>query len=232
MKISACYTSFQYWSHNKAMDVFLRIRDSHLAKRFNEHRMRQFMLPFAFFWVVEVLFMVFRTYQTQVGAGDWDLTTGAKPLTPDKDSRFLFAMAKFGGYLAILLTFIVARTWQPKAYHLLCPMIVLNVNVYQYLYMPFSPKAPREFMLWSILLILRQCCYVTVFQMNGLFDIAFNFVTTVAVIIARTFVLLEEENIVWLTVPIVTAVLGMFTFQYMVSYEQKSLFLLERMSSR
>jgi hypothetical protein len=74
--------------------------------------------------------MAFRTFQTELGAGDWDLTTGAKPLTPDKDSRMITAIIAFGGYVVILITFFLARKAFPSLFNLICTMIIANMCLY------------------------------------------------------------------------------------------------------
>jgi hypothetical protein len=74
--------------------------------------------------------MVFRTIQTQNGAGDWDLTTGAKELTPNKDERLIYALIAFFGYALTIFTFLLAKFKYPKLYNLISTMMVLNMAIY------------------------------------------------------------------------------------------------------
>lgn len=59
----------------KHFDSLLRIKDPKLNQKFREHRISQFDLPFALYIFLEAVFMFYRSYQTEVGAGDWDMNT-------------------------------------------------------------------------------------------------------------------------------------------------------------
>jgi hypothetical protein len=96
--------------------------------------------------------------------------------------------------------------------------------------MPFSPKAPREFIFWSIMLLFRSSVILCVFQLNGLVDILYAYLANTVVIVIRSVDLKEDDNLTWLAAPIVTAMIGLLLFNYLVAQEQRSLFLLERVS--
>jgi len=55
--------------------------------------------------------------------------------------------------------------------------------------------------------------------MNGAYDLIFGFITTIAVILVRVTTLTKPENIVWLIAPVVTAVVGLCMFSYMLAKE-------------
>ena len=67
------------------LNNWLQITDKSLSDKFIARRIQMFPKLFTAYVAMECVFKAFRTVQTQMGAGDWDLTTGAKPLTPDKD---------------------------------------------------------------------------------------------------------------------------------------------------
>ena len=79
---------------------------------------------------MEITFTCYRTYQTQIGAGDWDLTTGAKPLTPDKDDRLIFALVSIVGYISIIAIYLLAKTKFQALYNVICGMLVANLLLY------------------------------------------------------------------------------------------------------
>ena len=64
--------------------------------------------------------------------------------------------------------------------------------------------------------------------MNGFWDFIISFVLTLGTILARINTLTETENIVWVILPIVFPVICMNVFNYMIGYEQRNLFLLEK----
>jgi hypothetical protein len=68
--------------------------------------------------------------------------------------------------------------------------------------------------------------------MNGALDLIFGFITSILVIVARVTTLTAPENIVWLIAPVLTAVVGLSMFSYMLAKEQRVLFLLEHVSSK
>lgn len=77
---------------------------------------------------LELSFMAYRTWQTQEGAGDWDLSTEARVLTPDKEDRLIYAVIAFFMYTILLMVFLLARarydwlysTISPAAMFILC----------------------------------------------------------------------------------------------------------------
>ena len=61
-------------------------------------------------------------------------------------------MVAFGEYAIILCAYLVSRYKYPWLYNCIASMCVVNLCCYQCCYMPFSAKAPREYMFWSIML--------------------------------------------------------------------------------
>ena len=153
------------------LDGWLQIIDPQIAQKYFNHRTGQFDFLFSLYIAMEFVFKAFRTFQTQIGAGDWDLTTGARVLTPNKDERLIYAVIGFSGYAFIVAVYLMARFKYAYLYKTLCTLLVCNMVLYQYLYMPYSPAAPREFMMWSILLLFRCTIVVGTFQLNGLIDL-------------------------------------------------------------
>jgi hypothetical protein len=154
-----------------------------------------------------------------MGAGDWDFTTGSKPLTPGKDERLIFAISAMAIYLAIIGVYCLAKTKFPYLFNIICALLVVNLVQYQYFYMPFSPKSPREFMFWSIMLLFRSCLVVVAFQFNGAYDLIFALFSSIAIIGVRVMELTAPENIVWLIAPVLSAFVGLSIFSYMIAKE-------------
>jgi len=65
-----------------------------------------------------------------MGAGDWDITTGAKPLTPDKDERLIYALISIGIFVATIVVYCLASTKHPNLYNFICGLLVVNLNTY------------------------------------------------------------------------------------------------------
>ena len=98
---------------SKLLNWSLVIKDPNLAEKFRNHAINNFSFSFYLYIAMEVIFIGYRTYQTQMGAGDWDFTTGSKPLTPDKDERLIFAIFAWGFYLAIIGIYFLAKSNYP-----------------------------------------------------------------------------------------------------------------------
>lgn len=96
--------------------------------------------------------MVYRTYQTEIGAGDWDVNSVDNHLNPSKEKRFWYAMIAFAGWGICIIMYALAKTVLPIMYDFICPTLLLNIILYQYLYMPFNPLHIREYCFWAIVL--------------------------------------------------------------------------------
>lgn len=141
-------------------------------------------------------------------------------------------MIAFGLYTILLLIFLLAQARVEWLYYTISPSAIIILCLYQYLYMPFNPAAPREFVFWSVILQFRCSVIVTMFQVNGLIDIILQLVLTLPIIALHSRSLVISENDFFIWPPIIVALMGCQLFNYIVSREQRMLFLLERVSKK
>lgn len=73
-------------------------------------------------------------------------------LVPTIAERRWYAVYAFLGWFGIFIIYILAKTRWDQLYDIICGLLMLNLVVYQYLYIPFDPSRIREFCFWAIIL--------------------------------------------------------------------------------
>ena len=136
------------------------------------------------------------------------------------------------GFICILLLFLLARFKYPILYNAINPLWTLNVCIFNYLYMPFNPDKPREFVFFAVILLFRTMTACTVFQMNGMYDLISTMAMTLAVIIARSFAMDKINSVGYTVFPLLMAVFGLCVLMFVIAVEQRNLFLLEKNSKK
>lgn len=217
---------------NKNLDHMLIIRDADLANKFRDHRHQQTTVPFILYWCAEMLFCGYRLMLVDNKAGDWDLTTKNNPATPAPTQRRDMTYMHMGGWLVILIMFLLARYKWKSIYQALNLAFVVNLCLFNYFYMPFNPEKPREFVYWTIILNFRVTITNTIFQLNGMWDLVVSAVLMIITICARIPSITDTENLPWLICPIAIAILGTTVCNFMIAIEQRNLFLLEKNTAK
>ena len=128
-------------------------------------------------------------------------------------------MYAFAGWVVILIIYYLAKTRYNILYDCICGLCMLNLVVYQFLYMPFDPMRVREFCFWAILLQFRCTVIVTFFRMNGAIDLLVQLILSVPVFIIHAFKLVEISNWVWLPAPVLIATIGLVLYNYLGARE-------------
>jgi hypothetical protein len=111
---------------------------------------------------------------------------------------------------------------------------VVQLCLESYLINPFDVTRPREFLYWSVIITLRCCLLETVFGVNGIYDAVMSVAAPALAIFGMTFKLEFEgkHGVTFVMTPIIFTLVGGFLFNYIVSAEQRRLFMLERFSTK
>ena len=88
-------------------------------------------LPFVLYVILESIFMGYRTYQTEVGAGDWDSDNEYEGTTvPTKEARIWYSIYALIGWAVICVIYILAKFKWNWLYDIICGSLMLNLVVY------------------------------------------------------------------------------------------------------
>ena len=87
--------------------------------------------------------------------------------------------------------------------------------------MPLNVTRPREFVYWSVIIILRCCLLVTCFGINGIYYTILCVIIPTMSIFAMTIKLDFEgdQGVTYIIAPILVTVIGGTIFNYIVAAE-------------
>jgi len=97
-----------------------------------------------------------------------------------------------------------------------------------YMSMPFNPGRPREFVYWSTILIFRCSFIVSMFGLNGMWDVIASILIPAGAIFAQSLNINDADSSEHIAVPIFATLIGVALFNYILGLDQRKLFLLEK----
>jgi len=208
----------------------LSIEDPLINAKFKEHRYDQFGLPFFLLVAFESFMSGFRILITRAGAGDWDFGSGSNDLVPHEDSRTVYDLISLGLSILIIGVYLLSKYKIAKLHDAICFLMLFNTCANNFLYMPFNPLRPREYVFWSCILLFRCSIIQVIFNINGSYDLIYSTMFPLTAICVHAFNMVDVSNLVYMALPIIICVVGVSMFNYMISREHRALFLLEKFS--
>jgi hypothetical protein len=186
-------------------------------------RFSNFLLPFVAYIVMCVAMLIYKIWLTTVGAYDWDFNNEACQIesvkAPSVEQRVFFNCLAVVFYIVTAGVYAFAHYKNDRFFISINFLLIITTCFNNYMSMPFNPSRPREFVYWSTILIFRCSFIVSMFGLNGMWDVIASILIPAAAILAQSFNINDANSSEHIAVPIFATLIGVALFNYILGFD-------------